>query len=105
MNTADIIIIGGGVMGASTAWNLAKPGVGRIVLLERDNIATGATGKSSAIVRTHYTHEVLARMSLHARRFFRILTTLSAAMRAFIRQALSSFSRPAIWKPSGGMWQ
>lgn len=67
---ADIVIIGGGVMGASIAWNLAKRGAGKIVLLERDGIASGATGKSSAIIRTHYTHEVLARMSLRARKIF-----------------------------------
>lgn len=67
---ADIVIVGGGVMGASIAWNLAKRGAGRVVLLERDTIASGATGKSSAIVRTHYLHEVLARMSFHARKTF-----------------------------------
>jgi sarcosine oxidase subunit beta len=67
---ADIVIIGGGVMGASIAWNLAKRGAGRVLLLERDSLAGGATGKSSAIVRTHYTHEVLARMALHAREIF-----------------------------------
>ena len=70
MNTADIVIVGGGVMGTSIAWNLAKRGAGKIVLLERDSIASGATGKSSAIVRTHYTHEILARMSWHARNIF-----------------------------------
>lgn len=69
-NTADIVIIGGGVMGASIAWNLKKRGAGKVILLERDNIATGATGKSSAIIRTHYLHPVLARMALHARKSF-----------------------------------
>lgn len=67
---ADIIIIGGGVMGASIAWNLKKRGAGKVILLERDHIATGATGKSSAIIRTHYTHPVLAKMALHARKTF-----------------------------------
>ncbi len=70
MQTADIVIIGGGVMGASIAWNLARRGAGRIILLERASIAVGATGKSSAIIRTHYLHETLARMALHARHIF-----------------------------------
>ncbi len=65
--SADIVIIGGGVMGSSTAYNLAKMGAGKIILLERDSIASGATGKSSAIVRTHYLHEVLAKMALRGR--------------------------------------
>lgn len=67
---ADIVIVGGGVMGTSIAWNLAKREAGRVLLLERDSIAGGATGKSSAIIRTHYTHEVLARMALKARNIF-----------------------------------
>lgn len=66
----DIVIIGGGVMGVSIAWNLATRGARNILLLERDHIAAGATTKSSAIVRTHYTHPVLARMALRGRNIF-----------------------------------
>lgn len=68
--TADVVVIGGGVMGTSIAWNLAKRGARQVALIERDGIAAGATGKSSAIIRTHYTHEVLARMALRARGIF-----------------------------------
>ena len=58
MNTnADIIIIGGGVIGCSTAYNLARLGAGRVALLERGDICTGGTAKSCAIVRTHYSIE------------------------------------------------
>ncbi|HMQ31664.1 MAG TPA: FAD-binding oxidoreductase [Chloroflexaceae bacterium] len=68
--TADVVVIGGGCAGASVAWHLARRGAGRVLLLERGAIAGGATGWSSAIVRTHYTHEALARMALAARRVF-----------------------------------
>jgi glycine/D-amino acid oxidase-like deaminating enzyme len=54
-STADIIIIGGGVVGCSTAYNLAKRGAGKIRLLERGAICSGGTAKSCAIVRTHYS--------------------------------------------------
>jgi sarcosine oxidase subunit beta len=70
MSTADVVVIGGGCEGASTAWHLARLGAGRVVLLERQDLAAGATGRSSAIVRTHYTHEALVRMALAARRVF-----------------------------------
>lgn len=66
--TADIIIVGGGVMGASIAYNLARQGAGRVVLLERRAISTGTTGHSGAIIRQHYSNEVTIRMaqeSLH----------------------------------------
>ena len=69
-DVADVVVIGGGCSGASIAWQLARRGAGRVVLLEKSGIAAGATGRSSAIVRTHYTHEVLARMSLAALRVF-----------------------------------
>ncbi len=54
-NTADIVILGAGVMGASIAFHLAKRKAGRIVVLEKDNIGQGNSGRSSALVRMHYS--------------------------------------------------
>lgn len=53
--TADIIVVGGGIIGASTAFNLAKLGAKKVALLERGAINSGGTAKSCAIVRTHYS--------------------------------------------------
>jgi len=50
MDTADAVIIGGGVMGASIALHLARLGFGRIVVLERETLAAGSTGRSVACV-------------------------------------------------------
>jgi glycine/D-amino acid oxidase-like deaminating enzyme len=64
--TADVVVIGGGVNGASTAFHLAKRGV-QVTLLERTTLAAGATGKSGALVRMHYTNPydaALAQQSL-----------------------------------------
>ena len=64
--TADVVVIGGGVNGTSTAFHLAKRGV-RVTLLERSVLAAGATGKSGALVRMHYTNRhdsALAQQSL-----------------------------------------
>lgn len=69
-DTADAIVIGGGCAGTNIAWQLARRKLGRIVLLEKRGIAAGATGWSSAIIRTHYAHEALARMALHGLRVF-----------------------------------
>jgi sarcosine oxidase subunit beta len=60
---ADIIIIGGGVMGASIAYHLAKQGSGHIALLERQALCSGTTGRSGAIIRQHYSNEYTVRMA------------------------------------------
>jgi sarcosine oxidase, subunit beta len=60
---ADIIIIGGGVMGTSIAYHLARQGSGKVVLLERQGLCNGTTGRSGAIVRQHYSNEFTVRMA------------------------------------------
>ena len=62
MNTYDAIIIGGGINGCSTALHLARRGA-RVALVEKDNIGDGPTGRSSAIIRQHYSNELTARMA------------------------------------------
>ena len=52
-NTADVIIIGAGVHGASLAFHLAGRGI-KPILLEKKFIGAGATGRSSGLVRMHY---------------------------------------------------
>jgi len=54
-STADIVVIGGGVIGCSTAYNLARQGARNVVLLERRDVCSGGTAKSCAICRTHYS--------------------------------------------------
>lgn len=68
--TYDVIIIGGGIMGSSSAYHLAKKGV-KVALLERRYIGDGPTGKSSAIIRQHYSNEITARMALHGVKTFK----------------------------------
>jgi sarcosine oxidase, subunit beta len=66
--SADIVILGAGVMGASIAFHLAKRKAGRIVVIDKDHVGRGGSGRSSALVRMHYSFppEVqLALVSLH----------------------------------------
>ncbi len=62
--TADAIIIGAGVMGTSTAFQLVQRGIKRVVVLEKTNVAAGSSGKSSALVRMHYSFLPEARLAL-----------------------------------------
>ena len=64
---ADAVIIGGGVIGCSIQYHLARLGVADTVLLERRVLGAGSTGRSQAICRMHYSNPVtaeLARQSL-----------------------------------------
>lgn len=67
---ADFIIIGGGVIGCSTAYHLAREGARRVILLERGELASGGTAKSCAIVRTHYSIETNLHHAVESLRVF-----------------------------------
>ena len=69
--SADVVVIGGGIMGLSTAWELAKRGAGKIVVLERAVVAAGATGKTGALLRQHYSNEPEARLAHLSLQVFR----------------------------------
>lgn len=60
--TADIVVIGAGVQGASLAFHLARRGA-RVVVVERSAVAAGATGRSSGLVRMHYDVEAESRFA------------------------------------------
>ncbi len=59
--TADVVVVGGGVHGASVAYHLARRRAGRVVLVERRFLASGPTGRSSALVRRFYAMDFLTR--------------------------------------------
>src|SRR6266404_1950813 len=73
--TADVVVIGGGVNGVSIAYALAGRGV-RVVLCEKGALASGASGRSSALVRMHYTNETDARLAFASFPIFRHWTEL-----------------------------
>ena len=70
-DTADAVVIGGGVMGCSILFNLAKRGVTNTALLERDVLASGSTSRSQAILRMHYSNEVTTRLAWDSLAVFR----------------------------------
>ncbi|MDG6908484.1 MAG: FAD-binding oxidoreductase [Nitrososphaerota archaeon] len=68
MDSADaIVIIGAGSTGSSTAFHLAKSGK-KVILVDSGQVASGMTSKSTALVRTHYSNEIVARMALYSLR-------------------------------------
>ncbi len=69
---AEVVIIGGGSTGSSILYHLAKEGMKDILLVERgQQIAAGQTSRSTALVRTHYSHPTVAKMALLSYRYFK----------------------------------
>jgi len=66
---ADVVIVGGGCMGASLAFDLAGRGV-RVVLVEKRHVASGATGHSGALVRQQYETRLGVRLARDSLGFF-----------------------------------
>ena len=52
----EVAVVGGGIMGTSLAWHLAKRGI-RVTLLERATVAFGGSGRTGALLRRHYSNE------------------------------------------------
>jgi sarcosine oxidase subunit beta len=66
-NTANIVIIGGGVMGASAAYHLAQRGMKNIILLEKENFfGQGATGRCAGGVRYQFSTEINVKLSIES---------------------------------------
>jgi sarcosine oxidase subunit beta len=66
-DSADLVIIGGGVMGASTAYHLAQRGYKNIVLLEKENFfGQGATGRCAGGVRYQFSTEINVKLSVES---------------------------------------
>ena len=68
--TAEAVVIGGGALGASVFYFLAKLGMTDVVLLEKGGLASGSTGDSAAFVRQHYSNEVSIRLVKKSLEFF-----------------------------------
>ena len=65
--TADVVIVGGGCMGASVAFHLARRGVTNVVLVEREQLlGTGSTGRNAGGVRHQFSHDANIRLSIES---------------------------------------
>ena len=62
--TADVVVVGGGVVGASAAYHLAAAGAGRVLVLERaDHLAAGSTGACAGGFRFQFSSAINVRLS------------------------------------------
>jgi sarcosine oxidase subunit beta len=71
MQTADVVIIGGGIVGSSIAWHLTHAGCKSVLVIERESSqGKGSTGKSMGGVRAQFSTPVNIQMSLYSIPFY-----------------------------------
>ncbi len=71
MQTAEVVIIGGGIVGSSIAWHLTEAGCRNVLVLEREtHQGKGSTGKSMGGVRAQFSTPVNIQMSLYSIPFY-----------------------------------
>jgi sarcosine oxidase, subunit beta len=92
-NTADVIIIGGGVNGASLAFHLAQRGL-KALILEKRFLAAEATGHSSGLVRMHYDLEAESRLAWASFQYFRNWPQMVGGDCGFTRTGFIQIVRP-----------
>ena len=65
MTSADVVIVGGGAVGVSAAYHLARAGAGRVLLVERaDAVGTGSTGACAGGFRHQFSSRINIELSL-----------------------------------------
>ena len=68
---ADVIVIGGGIVGLSTAYHLAKLGAKKVVVLERDLVGSGSTGRCAGGIRQQFSTPTSVKISIESVKIYR----------------------------------
>src|SRR2546421_8885642 len=87
----DVVVVGGGVVGASVAWHLARSGVRDVLVVERGaNLGEGSTGRATGGFRAQFGTDINVRLSLLAR--------------DKLRRFRDEVGGDAGYRPSGYLW-
>ncbi len=92
--TADGVVVGGGINGVAIADALAARGVRGVTLVEKGALASGASGRSSAVIRCHYTNEHDARLACASLPTFQHWTELVGGPPVFTRTGFLALVGP-----------
>jgi glycine/D-amino acid oxidase-like deaminating enzyme len=86
--SAEVVIVGGGIQGASTAYHLARRGLTDVVLLEKETLASGCSGRTGGVIRQHYSTPLVVEIARQARDFFSRFDEEVGGHSGFIRNGL-----------------
>ena len=100
MRAADVVIIGGGVIGVSIAFHLASSGVRRVLVLERKFLGAGGTGRSVGIIRQLYPTRETSEMVFRSLAVFERFDEMVGGEAGFVRSGaligVSAAMRPTL---------
>ena len=85
---AEVVVVGAGVVGSSTAYNLARLGVRDVVVLDKDGVAAHASRLSAGLVRTHYSNAPEARLAQRGLEWFENWEDMVGGYPGFVRTGL-----------------
>ena len=92
---AEAIVVGAGVVGVAIAFNLTRLGLRDVLLLDKGAVGSGASSRSGALVRTHYTNAPEAQMAFAAQHWFRNWADLIGGDSGFVQTGFLQFVAPA----------
>jgi sarcosine oxidase, subunit beta len=78
LNDGPIVVIGAGSTGSSTSYHLAKLGQ-PVVLIDKGQVASGMTSLSTAVVRTHYSNQLVTKMALYSLEILRNFSSIGSS--------------------------
>jgi sarcosine oxidase, subunit beta len=84
--TADAVVVGGGTIGAWSAWFLKRAGLSEVVLLERDTLGQGASSRAAGMVRAQGGTEAAVRLGMFSRDFYAGQQSLLGIDSGFVAQ-------------------
>jgi sarcosine oxidase subunit beta len=96
--TADVVVVGGGTIGAWAAWFLARSGVGDVLLVERDTLGQGASSRAAGMVRAQGGTEWAVRLGMFSREFYAGQHDALGIDSGFVAQGyfMPCFSKPEV---------
>jgi sarcosine oxidase, subunit beta len=100
---ADVAIIGGGIIGAATAFYLARDTKLSVVLFERKGIGSGSTGMSSGVVRHYYATDLLVKSAIRSRKIYETFEKSVGEPLEYVSNGFISIDYGEVAKSAPGM--
>jgi len=86
--SAEVVVVGAGLVGASTAYNLTRLGIRDVVVVDKDGVAAHASRLSAGLVRTHYSNAPEARLAQRGLEWFENWDEMVGGDPGFVRTGL-----------------